>query len=62
MNVIDARRKIIDAVDANFDAQLASTKAFIAIPSTRGAVPGHDRRSPAAARLRGRSIAVVAST
>ena len=37
MNVIDARRKILDAVDADFDAQLATTRDFVAIPSTRGA-------------------------
>ena len=37
MNVLDARRKILDAVDANFDAQLATTMDFVAIPSTRGA-------------------------
>ncbi len=30
-------RKILDAVDANFDAQLATTRDFVAIPSTRGA-------------------------
>jgi acetylornithine deacetylase len=33
----DAARKILDAVDANFDAQLATTRDFVAIPSTRGA-------------------------
>jgi len=32
-----ATRKILDAVDANFDAQLATTRDFVAIPSTRGA-------------------------
>jgi acetylornithine deacetylase len=37
MNAIDTQRKILDAVDANFDAQLATTKEFVAIPSTRGA-------------------------
>jgi hypothetical protein len=37
MNVIDTKQKILDAVDANFDAQLATTKDFVAIPSTRGA-------------------------
>ena len=37
MNVLDTRRKILDAVDANFDAQLATTLDFVAIPSTRGA-------------------------
>jgi hypothetical protein len=38
MNVIDTRQKILDAVDANFDTQLAATKGFVAIPSTRGHV------------------------
>jgi hypothetical protein len=33
MNAIDTRQKIFDAVDANFDAQLAATKDFVAIPS-----------------------------
>jgi acetylornithine deacetylase len=33
----DTKRKILDAVDAGFDAQLATTKEFVAIPSTRGA-------------------------
>jgi hypothetical protein len=53
MNAIDTKQKILDAVDANFDAQLATTRDFVAIPSTRRgrAVPGHDRRSVAAARL-----------
>ena len=37
MNAADANRKILDAVDAGFDAQLATTKDFVAIPSTRGA-------------------------
>src|ERR1700753_3415105 len=37
MNAIDARQKILDAVDANFDAQLTTTKDFVAIPCTRGA-------------------------
>jgi acetylornithine deacetylase len=37
MSAIDTQRKILDAVDANFDAQLATTKDFVAIPSTRGA-------------------------
>jgi hypothetical protein len=36
MNVLDTSRKILDAVDANFDAQLAATMDFVAIPSTRG--------------------------
>jgi hypothetical protein len=38
----DTRRRILDAVDANFDAQLATTADFLAIPSTRGA----DKASP----------------
>jgi len=33
----DQTTKILDAVDAGFDAQLASTRDFVAIPSTRGA-------------------------
>jgi acetylornithine deacetylase len=33
----DTGRRILDAVDANFDAQLATTADFVAIPSTRGA-------------------------
>jgi len=33
----DTRRRILDAVDANFGAQLATTADFVAIPSTRGA-------------------------
>jgi len=37
MNAIDTSRKILDAVDASFDAQLATTMDFVAIPSTRGA-------------------------
>src|ERR1035437_10010596 len=37
MNAIDSQRKILDAVDANFDAQLATTGDLVAIPSTRGA-------------------------
>ena len=37
MNASDTRRKIVDAVDADFDAQLATTRDFVAIPSTRGA-------------------------
>jgi len=37
MNASDIRRRILDAVDANFDAQLATTRDFVAIPSTRGA-------------------------
>ena len=28
--------RILDAVDAGFDAQLATTRDFVAIPSTRG--------------------------
>src|SRR3979409_1102405 len=37
MSPIDTAQKILDAVDANFDAQLAATRDFVAIPSTRGA-------------------------
>jgi acetylornithine deacetylase len=37
MNATDTERKILDAVDAGFDAQLATTRDFVAIPSTRGA-------------------------
>ena len=37
MNVTDTKQRILDAVDAGFDAQLATTKDFVAIPSTRGA-------------------------
>ena len=37
MNASDNRQKILDAVDAGFDAQLATTRDFVAIPSTRGA-------------------------
>src|SRR5204862_5128734 len=33
----DTQQRILDAVDAGFDAQLATTADFIAIPSTRGA-------------------------
>src|SRR5436305_11988262 len=33
----DTKQRIVDAVDAAFDAQLATTKDFVAIPSTRGA-------------------------
>jgi acetylornithine deacetylase len=34
---VEMQRKILDAVDAGFDAQLATTRDFVAIPSTRGA-------------------------
>src|SRR5260370_33815248 len=37
MNAADTKPKILDGVDANFDAQLATTRDFVAIPSTRGA-------------------------
>ena len=37
MNATDTSQKILDAVDAGFDAQLATTRDFVAIPSTRGA-------------------------
>ena len=37
MNAIDAKQKILNAVDAGFEAQLATTRDFVAIPSVRGA-------------------------
>ena len=37
MNASDTRQRILDAVDLGFDAQLATTRDFVAIPSTRGA-------------------------
>src|SRR3979490_2116398 len=37
MNATETRPKILDGVDANFDAQLATTRDFVAIPSIRGA-------------------------
>ena len=37
MRVTDQQTRILDAVDASFDAQLATTRDFVAIPSTRGA-------------------------
>ena len=37
MNANVNKQKILDAVDAGFDAQLAMTRDFVAIPSTRGA-------------------------
>lgn len=37
MTASDTQRKILDAVDNAFDAQLQTTKDFVAIPSTRGA-------------------------
>jgi acetylornithine deacetylase len=33
----DNQKRIVDAVDSGFDAQLATTRDFVAIPSTRGA-------------------------
>jgi acetylornithine deacetylase len=33
----DTQQRIVDAVDAGFDRQLATTRDFVAIPSTRGA-------------------------
>src|SRR6201995_1212375 len=33
----DTRQRIIDAVDTDFDRQIATTRDFVAIPSTRGA-------------------------
>ena len=38
MSANDNSKRILDAVDAGFDAQLATTKDFVAIPSTRGAM------------------------
>src|SRR5689334_8871877 len=37
MTVSETQKRIVDAVDAGFDAQLATTRDFVAIPSTRGA-------------------------
>lgn len=37
MNANDTHQRILAAVDAGFDAQLATTMDFVAIPSTRGA-------------------------
>src|SRR5271154_5976131 len=37
MSATETEQRILDAVDANFDAQLATTSDFVAIPSTRGA-------------------------
>lgn len=37
MTATDQQRRILDAVDANFDRQIATTRDFVAIPSTRGA-------------------------
>jgi acetylornithine deacetylase len=37
MTATDTQRKILDAVDNAFDAQLTTTRDFVAIPSTRGA-------------------------
>src|ERR1700712_2333675 len=37
MSSDDIKCKILDAVDAGFDAQLATTRDFVAIPSVRGA-------------------------
>src|ERR1700694_1065433 len=37
MNASDTSQRILDAVDAGFDAQLSTTRDFVAIPSTRGA-------------------------
>jgi acetylornithine deacetylase len=33
----ETTREIVDAVDAAFDAQFATTRDIVAIPSTRGA-------------------------
>ena len=33
----ETQQRILDAVDAGFEAQLATTSDFVAIPSTRGA-------------------------
>jgi acetylornithine deacetylase len=37
MNPKDIKQRILDAIDDNFDAQLATTRDFVAIPSSRGA-------------------------
>jgi len=37
MNLGDQHKRILDAVDAGFDGQLATTRDFVAVPSTRGA-------------------------
>src|ERR1700739_857769 len=37
MSASETEQRILDAVDANFDAQLAATRDFVAIPSIRGA-------------------------
>ena len=37
MTATEQQRRILDAVDAAFDDQLATTQDFVAIPSTRGA-------------------------
>jgi acetylornithine deacetylase len=37
MSLNDNQKRIVDAVDAGFDAQLATTCDFVAVPSTRGA-------------------------
>ena len=37
MTLSDSQKRIVDAVDAGFDAHLATTRDFVAIPSTRGA-------------------------
>ena len=44
----DITKRILDAVDAGFDAQLATTRDLVAIPSTRGAEgPCQDVNYPA---------------
>src|SRR5579864_7895763 len=37
MSLNDQQKRILDAIDLGFDAQLATTRDFVAIPSTRGA-------------------------
>src|SRR6201990_2610318 len=37
MTVSETQQRILDAVDAGFDAQIRTTRDFVAIPSTRGA-------------------------
>jgi hypothetical protein len=37
MTASDIQQRILDAVDAGFEAQLATIRDFVAIPSTRGA-------------------------
>ena len=48
----DTAQKMLDAVDAGFDAQLAATRDFVTMLSIRGAASsGHDRRPRVAAEI-----------